>query len=288
MNYEQFVQEIETCIKKKLPEYECIERQEILKNNGKKLIGLSMQKAGEDIAPIIYLEEFYEMYLDGDCIEDLCKDIITLRNASTTPSSDQYQNFFDFEKVQTNIVYRLINFEKNEELLKGIPHLPMMDFAIVFCVVVPVGNSDYYSLLIRNEHMDLWKVSISLLYEKARENTPKMFPKVLCELSYYMNLPQEMEGFQSPFWILTNEVGSYGATTLLYPEIFREIYQKLNCRYYMLPSSIHEFLILSEYHCDSIEYLKNMVAEANGTVVEPKEFLSNGVYYFDGMNITKM
>ena len=61
MNYEQFVQEIETCIKKKLPEYECIERQEILKNNGKKLIGLSMQKAGEEIAPIIYLEEFYEM-----------------------------------------------------------------------------------------------------------------------------------------------------------------------------------------------------------------------------------
>ena len=78
MNYEQFVQKIQSCIREKLFEYECIERQEILKNNGEKLIGLSMQKAGEDVAPIIYLESFYERYLEGDDIESLCDDMIAL------------------------------------------------------------------------------------------------------------------------------------------------------------------------------------------------------------------
>lgn len=288
MNYEQFVQEMQNCIKKMLPEYECIERQEIFKNNGKKLVGFAMRKSGEDIAPIIYLEQFYERYLNGESIEELCSNMIALRNTSIVPSPDEYQCFLNFKEVEEKIVYRLINFEKNKELLKAVPHLPMMDFAIVFCVVVSVSDADYYSLMIRNEHMDLWKVSISQLYEKAREITPKMFPKVFRRLTDYINLSEYGDEFGCPFWVLTNSGGCYGATTLLYPDVFREIYEKLNSRYYMLPSSIHEFLILPEDFCDSAAYLKDMVANANDTVVDSRDYLSDSVYYFNGMNITKM
>ena len=288
MNYEQFVQTMKECIEKKLHEHEKIERQEVLKNNGKKMIGLCIQKLGEEVVPIIYLEEFYKRYLRGESIECLSEEILTIRNSSSVPSRQEYDWMMDFQKTQSRIVYRLINFEKNQELLKGVPHLPMMDLAIIFCAVISKGKSEDYSLLIRNEHINLWRIPISVLYETARKNTALVCPAIFRPLSSYISLMGDMEDFGNPLWVLTNEQGIYGAATLLYPGILQKIYQQLKDSYYLLPSSVHEFLVLAEQHSASRSCLKRIVYEANVTVVEQSEFLSDNIYYFNGKNITKV
>ena len=288
MNYEKFVQEMKCCIEMKLLNQEKIERQEILKNNGKKYIGLSIRKPEEDVVPIIYLEEFYERFLNGELLENLSEEIILIRNSSAVPSRSSYEWIFDFQKIQGRIIYRLVNFEKNKELLKEIPHLPMMDLAIIFSVVLPGNQTDYYSLLIRNEHINLWKVPISLLYETARKNTPRICRKIFRPLANHLSMLGEWEDFWSPLWILTNEQGIYGAAALLYPGMLQKIHQQLNCNYYLLPSSIHEFLVVPELYCDSYEELQKIVYGANATVIEQNEFLSDSVYYFNGKNITKV
>lgn len=50
--------------------------------------------------------------------------------------------------------------------------------------------------------------------------------------------------------------------------------------YYLLPSSIHEFLIYPYDGC-TVENLLEVVKDVNRTLVSEIDFLSDNVYYFD-------
>ena len=168
------------------------------------------------------------------------------------------------------------------------PNLPILDFAIVFYWMVPVGECEYGSVLIRNAHMNLWKLPISVLYQCAKENTPKLLPYVLAPLSEYV---EELSGEfieESPLYILSNQMGINGAVSLLYPEMPGIIYKKIRKPYYLLPSSVHEFLIVPESELIRPGNLREIVSEVNMTQIQPEELLSDHVYYFDGNIITKM
>ena len=67
---------------------------------------------------------------------------------------------------------------------------------------------------------------------------------------------------------------------MLYTDILKEISVRLNTEnLYMLPSSVHEWMILPE--CDDVAYLKEMVTEANRTAVAEIDLLSDHVYRYD-------
>ena len=174
------------------------------------------------------------------------------------------------------------------KLLQDVPYLPVFDLAIVFYIVIPNSGEEDCSILIRNSHMNLWKVPISVLYEIARRNTPCYYPYVFRPLGDYIQNKSCENFFESPLWILTNVTGIYGASTILYPKMPKRLYEKLGCSYYLLPSSIHEFLIVPEGAGSYSENLRNIVCEVNETQIEEEEVLADSVYYFDGKNITKM
>lgn len=288
MNYEQFVCAMLECTKKRVMESETVEKQEILKNNGVISRGLVIQKAGENIAPIIYLDEFYKKYLLGATVEALSD--ILIEKSRNIPSAPvwNYEDILDFRKIRNRIVYKLISAKRNQKLLQQVPNLPMLDFAIVFYVMIPAGEAENGSVLIRNEHMNLWELPISVLYQCAKENTQKLCPYTFAMLSEYVKeLAGEMIE-ECPIFVLTNEAGINGATAILYPEMPGIIYEKLQQNYYLLPSSIHEFLIVPEHNDIQPENLRMMVKEVNETMVKKEELLSDHIYYFDGDIITKM
>lgn len=288
MNYEQFICAMLECTKKKLSKSEIVEKQEILKNNGVISKGLAIRKVNENVAPIIYLEEFYKKYLLGETIETLSDILLEKsRNASSVPIWN-YEDLLDFCKIKNQIVYKLINAEKNEKMLQEVPHLPLLDFAVVFYLMIPAGESENGSVLIRNAHMNLWKLPISVLYQCAKENTQRLCPYTFCSLAEYV---EELAGEMidaCPLFVLSNEMGVNGAAAILYPDMPGKIYEKLKQNYYLLPSSIHEFLIVPENNDIRPEDLRMMVKEVNETQIEKEELLSDHIYYFDGNIITKM
>lgn len=87
---------------------------------------------------------------------------------------------------------------------------------------------------------------------------------------------------------MTNVTGIYGASAILYPKMPKRLYEKLGCSYYLLPSSIHEFLVVPADAGIYSENLRNIVCEVNETQIEEEEVLADSVYYFDGKNVTKM
>lgn len=288
MNYDQFICAMLECTNKKLPENMWAERQEILKNNGVVAVGLAIRKKGESVAPLIYLDGFYTKYLLGADIEELAETFIEYsENAPSAPEWD-YHCILDFQKIKNQVVYKLISAQKNERLLKEVPHLPVLDFAIVFYLMIPTETSECCSVLIRNAHMNLWKLPISILYQYAKENTPRLCPFQFGPLAGFAE-EEGLENLQdSLLYILTNEAGINGAAAILYPGMPGIIYERLRQNYYLIPSSIHEFLIVPDLKGIYPQNLIAMLREINETQVQKEEVLFDSIYYFDGNIITKM
>lgn len=83
-------------------------------------------------------------------------------------------------------------------------------------------------------------------------------------------------------YILTNEEKYFGAAALLYPHVLSHISRLLHCNFYVLPSSIHECILVPDSGQFSKKELETMVREVNETQVEDEEVLSQNVYYYDG------
>lgn len=288
MNYKQFICAMLESTKEKLPGTDIAEVQEVQKNNGVTLAGIVIRKSESGIAPIIYLEEFYKRYLAGESIEELSSRLIERsQNIQDIPKWN-FEEFKDLSKIQDKIVYKLINAKANEDLLKEVPHLPMLDFAIVFSILMKVSENELGSIMIKNGHMDFWKCPISVLYEYAKRNTPRLCPQLFCSLSDLLEVFEDESYTALNIYVLTNRSGVNGAAVLLYPQITEIIYEKLGGNYYLLPSSVHEFLIISEERGIKPDELKKIVREVNDTQLEREEFLSDDIYYFNGDIITKI
>ncbi len=287
MNYKEFVSAMLECVKDKLPETKLVEKQEVLKNNGVISVGISIRDREDYGAPIIYLEEFFGRYCDGEDIESLAEILIGFEKAAPEFPAWDYKEILDFQKIKHRIAYKLVNTEKNQKLLEDVPNLPMMDLSIVFYAIVDSGENQC-SVLIRNAHRNYWKLPISKLYECARENTPKLCPVVIRPLGDYLNQYTSEKVPSCPLNILSNESGLQGAAAILYPKIPERIHYFMGRNYYLLPSSIHEFLILPEDERYSAEELKAIVREVNCHHVAKEDFLSDNIYYFNGTVVTKI
>lgn len=288
MNFEQFVHTMEVCTKNKVRDDEEVTVQKVAKNNGVVYVGLSIRKKNEAAAPIIYLEPFYQRYLGGISVEELSSFLLCQAEQALGKLPWNYREILDFEKIKHRIVYRLINAKKNENLLKEVPNLPMFDFAIVFYIHITGEEGESASVLIRNSNLQSWGCPISLLYQYAKENTQRIFPCEFGPMQKYLEEERMFPVKHAPLFLLTNTRFLDGAAVILYPGIPGKIYEYLGGNYYLLPSSIHEFLVIPESESICPENLRKMVREANRTQVEEEEFLSDHIYYFNGDIITKM
>lgn len=288
MNYEQFVCALMKCTEKKLSGTEIMEKHEILKNNGVREVGLAIRSAEEIIAPIIYVEQYYQAYKAGEKVEILAERLLDRSRNAPAPPSWNYEDFFDLSRVKNQIVYKLVNAERNAKLLEEVPSLSVLDLAIIFYLRISVKGSESCSVLIRNAHIDLWKLPIPILYQYARKNTPMFCPYVLRPMTDFIEELSEEEAEDCPMFVLTNETGINGASAILYPQMPKKIYETLGCNYYLLPATIHEFLIVPEDEGILADDLLCMVKEVNETQISEEDILSDHIYYFDGNNITKM
>ena len=84
-----------------------------------------------------------------------------------------------------------------------------------------------------------------------------------------------------PMHVLTNPDLHYGAGLIMNNSILRHILDKMNEDVYILPSSVHELIVLPASFVDDVKYLTDMVHSINLSCVDPKDRLSNDVYKVD-------
>ncbi len=277
---DSFLNQIREELEKRIGTDVKIKMQEVRKNNNVIYYGLIMQKAEHNIAPTLYLNHFYEMYQQGAGMEEILQRILEAYEGGEVKESIDMDFFCRFDEVKERIAYRLINAERNKELLEQIPHILFLDLAICFYYAFSHERLGEGMILIHNSHMDMWGADTKALKHLAEENTKRLFPPTMVSMKMLFTELLEEEGAPE-LYVLTNEKKCQGAAAMLYPNILEEMADKLGGNFYILPSSIHEVILLKERGDERAKDLRSMILEANSTQVATEEVLSDYPYYYD-------
>lgn len=93
---------------------------------------------------------------------------------------------------------------------------------------------------------------------------------------------EDIPGRANPYMI-TNRSRIGGATVMLVPEIMEKVREMLGDGFIILPSSVHEILVLpDDSSTPPIDELYRTVAHVNNSAVAPKDRLSGMVFRYDG------
>lgn len=287
MNYQQFIEEVERRVKEKIKGNETITVyiQTAVKNNGKERKGITVSEKGIHISPTIYLEEYFQQFQEGKPIEKIVEKILQLYEEVKCSHPCEESLLQNYEELKGKFACKLIHRGKNEKLLNDIPYVPWMDLAIVVFVLLEVSPYGTATVLVRKEHLEIWGLTEAQLFDEAKKNTPILLPYQFCPMRKLLReicpyAVDEGEEEEESLYVLSNKLRSFGAASMLYDGILEKVGQKLGENYYILPSSIHEVIVVPESKSPVKQDLEEMVREINETQVEEEEVLSDRVYYF--------
>lgn len=269
----------------------------VTKNNGLQLTGITILHADSNIAPNIYINNMFEQYQDGRTMESICREIINTYEEHKMDVTFDTKSLTDYTKFQNRICYKLVNANKNAALLEDAPHVLIEDLAVIFYILISNDRDGIKTITIKNNIFDSWDISIDELYDIAIANTQSIFrgsvqpmKNVLMDiLSKEIDDEYATEFFDMmvdidndiPMYVCSNAKKVNGAGVILYSGLLKEFADKVDSNVYILPSSIHETLLIPESADIDVEQLKCMVRSVNTTEVAPDEILSDNVYYYN-------
>lgn len=292
MEFTNFTTLVRNEVEKRAGENYHVKLNDVVKNNGIILRGITLMQDDSNISPTIYLNPYYDAYENGETtLGTVIDEVIDTYERNKVNRSIDMRFFLDYDSVKTRITYKLINTEKNKELLNDIPHIPFHDLSIVFQCLISGERFGNATILIHNVHLQLWKVNARELYERAMENTPILQGYDVADMNTVL---EEMRAFeeiedteyeediqqQVPMYVLSNKSRVHGAACILYPDILKDFAAVVEKDLYVLPSSIHEVILLPAEGTEDSEQLKLMVHEINESQVEDEEVLSDSVYFY--------
>lgn len=293
MGINEFAKKVCGAVEKKLGAGHTVELREIRKNNGVLLHGMMILSKSRNVAPTIYLDSFWEAYETGTSLSAVVGRLLAIYREDTPGQSIDIEFFRSYEAVRDRICYRLIGRKGNEALLEEIPHIEFLDLAICFYYAYCGKELGEGTILIHNSHMNMWEACTSELLSLAQSNTPRLFPwecssmeDILSELTGgdiwdEPSASEESIGCRIPMKVLSNTKKLHGAACILYPDVLEKIAAAEQSSLYVIPSSIHEVILLTDKGNSSPDALRDMIVEVNGTQVAPEEILSDNLYYYD-------
>ena len=282
MLYHTFLSAVRQQLEKRLGDGYVLTIHRIPRNNGLSLDGLSICEKGSRVAPTLYLNSCYQRFQNGTPLEQLLDELLSLYRQSLANTPFDLNLLERAESVRPRVAYRLINAQSNRELLKTLPHVPVLDLAKVFFLDLGADERGAMTVRITSAHLAHWGMDLETLSRLADENTPRLFPARILSigeaLGELMRSGRREAGH--PLYILSNQNGISGAACMLYTDILKDFADRMKANLVVLPSSIHEVLLLPDRGDQNYEELCLTVASINRTEVDPEERLSNNVYLF--------
>lgn len=259
MNYEEFKLELE----KELPK---ASKNELagLEISFSKLVctnrmmdGIKISRKGEDKGIVINIQQLYEIYLPYYDFPYTLDTIIKQVKAYFL-HEDRREKEEKLSKETAKVFIQLVNMEESKEMLQHVPHRQFLDLAIIYRIVCEETDQGFETGIVNNELMEALDWSEKDLYLKAMsqhimKTKITLLDDVTCELLLKAGAPREFvdimyppEAESCPVYMLTNENMLFGANEILYRENLWKLSNKLHSDLYIIPSSIHECIVLPD------------------------------------------
>lgn len=315
MDYSDFLDFIKTEVQSHMGEGYTISATHVKKNNGILLDGITIAGKGQRIFPAFYLNGCYRDYQEGKSTAEIVEEIIGAYHADGLRPEIDLDFFKSYQEMKDRVLFKLVHYHKNRELLKEIPHIRFLDLAILFYCKITNRLLENGTILITNSHLAIWQVTTEELYQDAMRNTPADSPAVIqtmeevvkgiyehelqekwgadAEVSQFIDRmfdeeqqkvtvskPDRVEGGRM-MYVLSNPKKLFGAAAMLYPQVVARFAERIAADLYLLPSSVHEIIMIPDDGLQDKDELLRMVSEINDTQVDPEEVLAYAVYHFN-------
>ena len=251
----------------------------VRKNNGIELTALSVSKLGEAqwISPIFYVNGYFEDFRNGKISMDwvLKQTVEFFMTDYEIPDRNSVEDLGkiikDFEKVKDKIIAVPVNVAKNKDLLKNVPHVMYLDFAVVYRIALRNNDVVFMSTLVSNEEFSSWGISLQELHFTALKNSGKesvcnsisireylvesikadMKEKGTPEEAIKAEMDAYISGFSEVFaendrlTVVSNEQHLYGAAAILYDELFKKLSKNPDNVLIIFPVSVNDIVAFS-------------------------------------------
>lgn len=299
MNRKDFFEYVRDNVKDYLPEKYAdanIHLQEVAKKNGITLTAVVIPAKDSNITPNVYLDSFYQEYRNGKnpdaCVGDVADCWIEKMD---TDLDVDVNNMMDYENIKGKLQVRICDPDKNREWLKDKAVTMHGDFAAYYTVNLSENKDGIVSVSVTKAFLDAWKTDIQTLHQDAmaadKNRGPVLYSmeEMIDSMTYGRELPEnlfewekDVDSFALPMFYMSNEGMMNGASLILHEDIRKQMGEFMKGDYYILPSSIHEILILPDNGILSVSEMNAMVKEVNGIRVPLEEQLSDKVQFCDG------
>ena len=285
MTYQQFIYEVMTGVKKNVKENITVNLNTVIKNNGKERRGLTVCEKGVNISPTIYLEEYYHEFQNGKTMKQIIDEILELYKEVRFERSWEGSELQQFENIKDHIVCKIVNFEKNAQVLLDMPFYRFLDLAVTCYVILDLQTKGTATMTVKNEHLKMWNISKEEIIKLAKENSERLLK---AELKRMKEVIAEMTGMECDpskdddfMYVLSNGQKHYGAVCITYEHILDYAADEIKESFYIIPSSVHEVILIPESKAPEKEEIRKMIVEVNETQVDEEDRLSDNVYYYD-------
>ena len=246
---------------------------------------LTIRENGNPLSPAINLDDYEKRYEEGASLDMIVASIDSVYqehkgDMSVVPEMTR-ENFL------SHTTLKLINREKNADKMENTPYIEWADL-IAIPVYVNRTEGGMTSIV---EHNSLLK-NLGITPEEALEaGKQSLSPKVGNIRDVVMSFlgsdytEQDLNDVidltdPNTLYVMSNSQKYFGASAVLDTKKLDEICEIMGDDLIILPSSIHEVLIISAEGHDPKE-LCQIVHDVNSSCVSPEEVLSENVYLYD-------
>ena len=233
---------------------------------------------------MIYLDGIYKEYERGrsmaDCVREVCS-LYTVNQWEKEKTEKIFHMICSWEESRTKIYPILLPYEKNRELLKNVIHKKYLDLALCCCLTLEDEERNNMSVRVTEGILQQWEISEEDLFRQAYENMQNAGYHIINMMQIIKECGFEGEMPATKMFVLTNRKQLYGAAGILETDLLKNFSDRIGKNLFILPSSIHEVILIPDEGRFGESLLKEMIMDVNENVLQEEDFLADHAYYFD-------
>ena len=241
----------------------------------------------------VRVDEVYKAYHEGAklnaIVNYISNDVLHAKNYNIY---DKTKTLIDYDTAKSRLFVRLLNCDRNSDILKNVVHKTLGDIALTVCAIVD-NRENLISTKILKSMVEKWRKTETDIFNEALENTYRATPPriykwegVLCDESYagesFMN-DEDVCDLDKSFSgnILSTTRKTNGAVAVFLPGVAEKISELLDSYFYMVFTSIHEVMIHSTGSGVDLKDLKLVLQDTLREATPSSDYLTEKIYKYN-------
>ena len=290
MDFKEFVNKLEQDLKDAMADISpgaTVDVRSVEKLQEGSYTGITISPAGGNVGMNLNANQLFDQMQDGQSYEGVLAVAVSTaeRGLHDMPAVD-VSELMNYEAAKKYLCFDVVGSDRNADMLEKVPHTDKENISMVYRLQLDSTENGAATVLITNAMMEQFGVTKEQLHADAMENAqeirPADFRTIAAVMAEMMGMPEEMMADMAPpMYVATNQDKVQGAAVMFYPDFMDQAAKELGGDIFILPSSVHEVLILPDDGNMNAQELKEMVTSINASEVSPEDRLTDSVYHYD-------